>query len=242
MSLPAGLFAPPIAHRGLWSRHRAPENSLTAIRAAAESGYGAEFDIRLTADGVPVVFHDADLERMTGAAGALADRSLAELSRLRLAGCAEAIPTLRQTLEAAADAFLLIELKAPADPAVLGPAVAAELDHFLPPCPSSARCVRRSCAVISFDPALLAWFARERPDIPRGLDYAAAADPAALRAAIEAAYAQFLVLELPLALGPIAATWRGQGWPVIAWTARTPDDAARARAVCDNLIFEGLRP
>lgn len=54
-----------IAHRGFSSQY--PENSLLAFEKAMELGAdGAEFDVQLTADGVPVVFHDESLERITG--------------------------------------------------------------------------------------------------------------------------------------------------------------------------------
>ena len=57
-----------IAHRGLYDAAQGiPENSLAAFRAAAEGGYGAELDTRLTKDGVVVVSHDSNIRRMTGA-------------------------------------------------------------------------------------------------------------------------------------------------------------------------------
>ncbi len=53
-----------IAHRGA-STH-APENTLAAFWEAIEAGAdGIEFDVRLTKDGIPVVFHDSTLRRMT---------------------------------------------------------------------------------------------------------------------------------------------------------------------------------
>ena len=54
------------AHRGLYDGEKRPENSLAAFRAAAECGYGAELDVRLTADDVAVISHDSHLLRMTG--------------------------------------------------------------------------------------------------------------------------------------------------------------------------------
>jgi glycerophosphoryl diester phosphodiesterase len=63
------LFHPPIAHRGLWSADGYPENSLGAFQAACAAGYNIELDVQLAADGEAVVFHDAMLERMTGAPG-----------------------------------------------------------------------------------------------------------------------------------------------------------------------------
>jgi len=51
------LFHPPVAHRGLWSKDAAPENSLGAFQAACARGYGVELDVQLSADrrgdGVP---------------------------------------------------------------------------------------------------------------------------------------------------------------------------------------------
>ena len=59
------------AHRGLHNMNPArpeqtkgniPENSYTAIQKAVEQGYGVEFDVHLTKDSIPVVFHDDSLE------------------------------------------------------------------------------------------------------------------------------------------------------------------------------------
>ena len=61
----SGFLGVYYAHRGLFdNRTNAPENSVNAIRKAVEAGYGIEFDIQLTKDDVPVVFHDASLKRM----------------------------------------------------------------------------------------------------------------------------------------------------------------------------------
>ena len=55
------------AHRGLYDEKAGvPENSLAAFRAAAEHGYGAELDVRLTRDGSAVISHDGSTLRMTG--------------------------------------------------------------------------------------------------------------------------------------------------------------------------------
>ncbi len=54
-----------IAHRG-YAKHF-PENTLVALEAALQAGAGyIEFDVQLTADGVPVVFHDDTLQRTAG--------------------------------------------------------------------------------------------------------------------------------------------------------------------------------
>jgi glycerophosphoryl diester phosphodiesterase len=67
-----------IAHRG-WSA-RFPENSLAAFAAAVAGGADElELDVRLTSDGVPVVIHDADVDRVCERAGPVADLSWADL-------------------------------------------------------------------------------------------------------------------------------------------------------------------
>src|SRR5205814_5101727 len=70
-----------IAHRGASGTH--PENTLAAFRRAVELGADMiELDVQLTRDGEVVVFHDATLERTTDGAGAVSDRTLAEIRRL----------------------------------------------------------------------------------------------------------------------------------------------------------------
>ena len=70
-----------IAHRGYSAV--APENTLSAIDAAVAAGADAvEFDLHVTRDGVPVLFHDATLERTTDGCGPLSACSFEELAGL----------------------------------------------------------------------------------------------------------------------------------------------------------------
>lgn len=70
------------AHRGA---DTARENTLPAFRRAVERGYGyLELDVRTTADGVLMVFHDETLDRITTGSGRLSDHTWEELSRLRV--------------------------------------------------------------------------------------------------------------------------------------------------------------
>jgi glycerophosphoryl diester phosphodiesterase len=73
-----------VAPRG-WAS-RAPENTLAALRAAAEAEVPwLEVDVQLSADRVPFLFHDRTLERVCGERGALGERTAAEHGRLRAA-------------------------------------------------------------------------------------------------------------------------------------------------------------
>ncbi|MEM7328441.1 MAG: glycerophosphodiester phosphodiesterase family protein [Pseudomonadota bacterium] len=74
------------AHRGLWMPAGPPENSQAAFRAAAQNGLGIEFDVRPSADGVPVIFHDPALDRMTHAIGEVAAHTSDELQTFDLIG------------------------------------------------------------------------------------------------------------------------------------------------------------
>ncbi len=74
-----------IAHRG--AGKLAPENTLAAFRVGAAYGFRAfECDVKLSADGVPFVLHDATLDRTTPARGPAGERDWAALSRLDAGG------------------------------------------------------------------------------------------------------------------------------------------------------------
>jgi glycerophosphoryl diester phosphodiesterase len=88
-----------IAHRG--AGKLAPENTLAAFRLGASHGYRAfECDVKLSADGVPFLLHDATLQRTTPEEGPAGERSWSELSRLDAGGwhsrsyAGEPIPSL----------------------------------------------------------------------------------------------------------------------------------------------------
>lgn len=74
-----------IAHRG--AGKLAPENTLAAFRLGASYGYRAfECDVKLSADGVPFLLHDATLDRTTSARGVAGERPWSELSRIDAGG------------------------------------------------------------------------------------------------------------------------------------------------------------
>ncbi len=108
-----------VAHRG--ASAAAPENTLAALRRAAAVGARwAECDVRVSADGVAVVLHDANLERTTDGRGPVAARTAAELAALDAGGwfdaafAGEPLPTLAAvTAEASRLALgLNVEIKA----------------------------------------------------------------------------------------------------------------------------------
>lgn len=105
-----------IAHRGGVVTDRIPEGSLAAIREAARHGYDlVELDVRLTRDGAPVIFHDADLLAATGYPGAIAAMTEAATRTVRFTKNHEPIPSLEQALALCRQLHLgvMLDLKDP---------------------------------------------------------------------------------------------------------------------------------
>jgi len=99
-----------IAHRGASAEK--PENTLAAFRRALALGAdGIELDVQVTRDGIPVVFHDLTLRRLTGQPGRLTAKTWAGLKKLRVLGSGR-IPRLADVLALIRDrAIVQIELK-----------------------------------------------------------------------------------------------------------------------------------
>src|SRR5882757_2082136 len=60
-----------------------PENTLPAFENAAADGTVIELDVKLTKDGMPIVIHDATLDRTTNCTGAVKDKTLAQVKKCR---------------------------------------------------------------------------------------------------------------------------------------------------------------
>jgi glycerophosphoryl diester phosphodiesterase len=106
----------PIAHRG--GSLEAPENTMRAFAHAISLGYRCvELDVRATVDLEVVVFHDATLERMTGARGAIERLRWRDLREHRVAGT-EAISRLTEVLDTWPELRVSVEMK---DDAVVAP-------------------------------------------------------------------------------------------------------------------------
>jgi len=101
-----------------------PENTIAAFdRGLAEGADGLEFDVRLSRDGVPVVIHDATLDRTTDAAGPVAAHTARELAGVDAGhhfqpaqgfpwrGRGAGVPTLREVLDRYRVCPLIVELK-----------------------------------------------------------------------------------------------------------------------------------
>ena len=223
------------AHRGLHGGP-APENSPSAFAAAIDRGFGIECDIQLSRDGQAMVFHDWNLDRLTGQTGPLDKRTAAELAAITLTGSADRIPTLRQLLERIdARVPLLIEIKSRADRRVAPVCLAVRrvLEGY-----------RGAHAVMSFDPRVARWFARQAPATSRGLVVTEEHDKTAIGAckrhlALWHARPHFLAYDIRDLPSAFAASQRRRGLPLASWTVRSTELRHRAADYADAPIAEG---
>ncbi len=228
------LIRRPIAHRGYHDLNRTRwENTLSAFDAAIERDYAIECDVHLSADGVPVVFHDSVLNRLAGRDGFVHDMTAAELTQLRVGGTEDRIPTLAEMLARVRGRVpLVIELKgAEGKDEGLVAAVAKTLQGY----PGHA-------AIMSFDHWLVRRFADEAPGIPAGLT-AEKITQEALEAhfsmlAHPISFVSFSVADLP---NPFVSFVRDRlAMPVITWTVRNEHAKAATFAHADQMTFEGF--
>lgn len=244
--LPPPFLRLPLAHRALHDRAAGrPENSRAAVRAAVAAGYGIEIDVQPSADGMPMVFHDYELDRLTAETGPIMGRTAAELAAIRLNDAGDGIPTLIEVLALVGGKVpLLIEIKDQdgANGPRVGPleaAVAEAVSGYGGP-----------VAVMSFNPHSMAEMARHAPDLPRGLTTCAfpAADwplvPEARRAELRAIpdYDRTGACFISHQAGDLSAArvaeLKGRGAAILCWTIRSREAEAEARKIADNITFE----
>jgi glycerophosphoryl diester phosphodiesterase len=170
-----------VAHRGASAAY--PENTLEAFEGAVSVGADVvELDVRLTADGIPVILHDLDVGATTNGEGFVHTLTLAEVKRLDASGdgggSSTTVPTLREALEMLSGrSGINIEIKnLPGEPSFDSPKEAA------------AQAVVEALDEVGFDGTVLVssfnWLSIERvrelrPDIPTGFLSSAAIDPEA---------------------------------------------------------------
>jgi glycerophosphoryl diester phosphodiesterase len=245
--LPPEFLSRPLTHRGYHDRARGIiENSASAVSAAVAAGYGIEIDLQLSSDGVPMVFHDETLDRLTDKAGDLNAHTAAELQQLPLKGCTDTIPTLAQILTLIGGAVpLLIEIK---DQSLtlgqtdgrLEAAVAQVLAAYPGP-----------VALMSFNPHSVALMATLAPTLPRGLTTSsydlidwhpvpkATCDTLRDIPDYDRTESSFISHEASDLSRARVTALRAQGAAILCWTIRSAQAEAEARKIAQNITFEG---
>ncbi len=148
------------AHRGLHDKEKGvPENSMLAFKLAAEHGFGMELDVHLTKDNKVVIMHDGTTDRLTGFKGYIPHMTGDELKELRLGGTDEPVPFLTDLLdEIDGKVPLLIELKTDGK----------NHKELCTECFKLLDTYKGDYVIESFDPRVLRWLKKNRPQIGRG--------------------------------------------------------------------------
>lgn len=232
-----------IGHRG--SSAVCPENTIAAFRRAINDGAdGIEFDVRLAADNVPVVIHDATLSRTASFDQSVASLTAVELQQIDVgqwfhrrvgtkpsAPFEETVPSLKEVFElfAGASGYLYLEMK--------GEPVVAELSTQV------ARLIRQynfthRVIVESFDHRAIAEIKRIAPEIrTAALFDRKISQPLSLLhkrnivAAAQSVGAEEVALHHSLVHDDLINDARNAGFEVVAWTVDKPAWIDRGRTL-----------
>jgi glycerophosphoryl diester phosphodiesterase len=219
---------PIVGHRG--AAGECPENTVLSFSRALEQGADAlELDVRLTADGVPVVIHDATADRTTSGSGRVQCLSLERLQEFD-AGSGQRVPTLATVLAQFPETPLIVEIKEAdaAEPARQAIARAGAKERVLVGSfvhealvPFAKARMHRSA---SRRETVVSWMASRFGLTVPGRQVAAFTVPERHRS-------------LTIVDRKFVTTARRAGRPVHVWTVDDPVDAARLRAIGVNGII-----
>jgi glycerophosphoryl diester phosphodiesterase len=229
------LTAQPVAHRGYHDmNHAIWENTLSAFSRAVENGFAIECDLQYTADSVPVVFHDDDMQRLCGIKGDIREKTAGELGLIAIGGTADKIPTLGQLLRLVKGRVpIVLELKGrKGDDDGFADAVLEALESYDGP-----------VALMSFDHWLLKDLKAQDPPYPLGLT-AGGNQPEQFCIHEEAMqlgldFISYFYGDLPNAF---ITKERSLGRPILTWTVRDQAGVDYTYAHADQMTFEGFDP
>ncbi len=231
-----------IGHRG--SSAHAPENTMAAFAQALDSGAdGLEFDVRLASDSIPVVLHDATLQRtaaMAGEASALSAAALQQVNvgswfnrkfpeRARAEYHKETIPTLEELLEFMNSRYglLYLEMKSEShDAEQLAQKVASMINRFG---------IIDRVIVECFNLPSLAFIKSANPTIRTAALFEPRRQPTSLlrrRNLLQVARdcgTEEIALHHRLATGRLVEQAKQAGIPVVVWTVDSPAWIKRAQ-------------
>lgn len=237
--LDSRLFSSPIAHRGLHNEEL-PENSLGAFENAVKNGFPIELDIQCISDGTVVVFHDYKLSRVTGLDGYVGTLTAERLNEVHLGGTEYTLPTLEQVLETVnGQTPLLIEIKNEGKVGGLEKRAYDMLKGY-----------KGEYAVQSFNPYCLAYFKENAPEVMRG-QLSTFFKKEDLSGFFKRYFLKRMKLNKTVSCPDFVSYdinylpnkyVTKTGLPTLAWTVQSQNQADKAAAVCDNIIFERFIP
>lgn len=225
----------PVAHRGYHDLNNTVwENTLSAFSRAVEAGFAIECDLHYASDGVPIIFHDEDLERLCNLKGDVRERTSGELGLIAIGGTKDKVPTLKQLLNLVQGKVpLVLELKGrEADDEGFAESVLEVLEGY-----------EGKVALMSFDH----WLLKDLKDLgaPYPVGLTANGNTAEEYATHEKAmelgldFISYYYADLP---NSFISRQRDKGIPVITWTVRDEDARKRTFDNADQMTFEGFDP
>ena len=223
-----------IAHRGLHGGE-VIENTLPAFERAVARGYGVELDIQLSKDGIPIVCHDYDLKRVFDVDQKVSALDAEELHRLGVPYLSEVLALLNGRVP------LVAEMKGESADTTVCVKAAELLDAY-----EGLYCVE------SFNPLLMRWFKKHRPQVIRGqLSTAFGKKRDGKRNLLHGCLRHLLLnfLSRPHFIayeycycGLSVRLCRRLGALTICWTPKSEEACERARRIYSAFIFEGFEP
>jgi len=238
------------AHRGLYKQEQTvPENSATAFKLAMRKGYGIELDVRLTKDKQVVVFHDEGLKRACKVEKTKVRKlTYEELQSYELFGTREKIPLLSQVLEETEGSVpLLINMRCTAGEQAQAEEIAEKTYEVL-------KDYGGNCAVASTEPAAVAWFKRNAPEILRGMISGGYREKSKRLSGFQRFMRRNLFYNCKVSPHFISCDISETDAvglklcksimkvPIVGWTAREEFDTAKLREYFDVLCFEFYEP
>ncbi|AYD01408.1 glycerophosphodiester phosphodiesterase [Neorhizobium sp. NCHU2750] len=226
----------PVAHRGFHDmNNKVWENTLSAFSRAVEAGFAIECDLQLSADSIPMVFHDDKLDRVCGIHGDVRERTAAELGMLSVGGTADKIPSLKQMLALVAGRVpLVIELKG---------RTAEEDDGFVEIVLEELEAYKGKVALMSFDHHLVRDLKKVGAPYPIGLTAEGNTPEEFFKhdemTQLGLDFVSYNCAHLP---NSFVAAQRQQGLVMITWTVRDEKARETTYKYADQMTFEGFDP
>lgn len=232
------LVKEPLSHRGMFNE-KFPENTLGSIQNAIDHHNGFEFDVQMTTDGTLVIFHDYDMERLTGVKGDIRKKSYDEIKNLKIKGTEYKIPTLQEVLDLVNDQVpILVEVKHHKHIGLMETKIRDALRNY-----------KGRYAIESFNPFIVRWFYKNAPEMVRGQlscpfknDKLCFITKKVLHALVFMKYnhSQFLAYDVnDLIKNKKRVLKYKKHMPVITWTVRKENQLIENKDLFDNYIFEG---
>lgn len=228
-----------IAHRGYHNIEEGiPENSMKAFKRAVENNLIIELDVHVLKDGEVVVFHDANLKRMTGIDKKIKDFNYNDIKEIKLQGTNEKIPLLKDVLNMVNGRVpIIIELKYDVKCGRLEEEVIKIIKNY-----------NGEYAVKSFNPLSVNYFRKKFPEAIRGQlssDFKTDKMSKIKKLILSKMVFNFITkpdfISFDIRALPNKKVQKiRKNKLILGWTIKNENDLEKAKKYCDNYICENI--